>query len=117
MEVETFGSWGPIGLNFIKDLGRKIWGKTGQKNATCHIIQEISMGIQRGNARFIMGTIGPQQKLEEYFDLLMPRAEKLTVSKRFIFFFRSIVKKKRMDCSHLKKTRKILIYVMFNKSN
>ena len=34
------------------------------------------MGIQRGNAHSIMGTLGPQQKLEECFDILMPRAEK-----------------------------------------
>ena len=66
--VETFGSRGPIGLNFIKYIGRKIREKTGQKIATCHIIQAISMRIQRGN--------GPQQKLEEYFDILMPIVEK-----------------------------------------
>ena len=49
---------------------------TGQKNATpaSDIIQAISMGIQLFHS--IMGTLGPQQKLEEYFDILMPRAEK-----------------------------------------
>ena len=36
-------------------------------HVTFHIIQGISMGIQRGNAHSIMGTLGPQQKLEEYF--------------------------------------------------
>ena len=34
------------------------------------------MDIQRGNAHSIMGTLGPQEKLKEYFDILMPRAEK-----------------------------------------
>ena len=37
--VETFGSWGPRGLEFIKEIGRKIQEKTGNKNATSHIIQ------------------------------------------------------------------------------
>ena len=27
--VETFVSWGPIGLNFVKDIRRKIREKTG----------------------------------------------------------------------------------------
>ena len=30
--VETFGSWGPRGLKFIKEIGRKIQEKTGNKN-------------------------------------------------------------------------------------
>ena len=75
--VETFGSWGPIGFKFIKDIGRKIQEKTGNKNATSHILQGISMSVQRGNAHSIMGTLGPQRKLEDYFDILMPREEKL----------------------------------------
>ena len=29
--VETFGSWGPTGLKFIKEIGRKIREKTGNK--------------------------------------------------------------------------------------
>ena len=55
--VETFGSWGPRGLKFIKEIGRKIQGKTGNKNATSHIIQAISMTVQRGNTISIMGTL------------------------------------------------------------
>ena len=75
--VETFGSWGPIGFKFIKDIGRKIQEKTGNKNATSHILQGISMSVQRGNAHSIMGTLGPQRKLEDYFDILVPREENL----------------------------------------
>jgi hypothetical protein len=40
---------------------RKDWKedtrKTGNKNATSHIIQAISMTVQRGNATSIMGTL------------------------------------------------------------
>ena len=34
------------------------------------------MSVQRGNAHSIMGTLGTQRKLEDYFDLLLPRMEK-----------------------------------------
>ena len=73
--VETFGSWGPRGLKFIKEIGKKIKEKTGNKNATSHIIQAISMTVQRGNATSIMGTLGPLRKLEDFFDVISPREE------------------------------------------
>ena len=46
LAVETFGSWGPIGLNFVKDIGRKMQEKTGQKNATSHIIKQSQWGFK-----------------------------------------------------------------------
>ena len=73
--VETFGSWGPKGLKFIKEIGKKIQEKTGNKNATSHIIQAISMTVQRGNVVSIMGTLGPLRKLEDFFDVISPREE------------------------------------------
>ena len=71
--VETFGSWGPRGLKFVKEIGRKIQEKTGNKKATSHIIQAISMTVQRGNATSIMGTLGPLRKLEDFFDVISRR--------------------------------------------
>ena len=50
-------------------------GKKGNKNATSHIIQAISMTVQRGNATSIMGTLGPLRKLEDFFDVIAPREE------------------------------------------
>ena len=41
-----------------------------------HIIQAISMTVQRGNATSIMGTLGPLRKLEDFFDIISPREEK-----------------------------------------
>ena len=73
--VETFGLLGPRGLKFVKEIGRKIQEKTGNKNATSHIIQAISMTVQRGNATSIMGTLGPLRKLEDFFDVILPREE------------------------------------------
>ena len=69
--VETFGAWGQEGLKFIKEIGKKITQKTSDKNATNHIIQAISMAVQRGNAASIMGTLGPQRKLDDYFDVVV----------------------------------------------
>ena len=68
--------WGPTGLKFINEMERKIKEKTGNKNATSHIIQAISMTVQSGNAAGIMGTLGPQRKLEDFFDVISPREEK-----------------------------------------
>ena len=60
---------------FIKEIGKKIKEKIGNKNATSHIIQAISMTVQRGNATSIMGTLGPLRKFEDFFDVISPREE------------------------------------------
>ena len=57
-------------IKFIKEIGKKVQEKTGNKNATSHIIQAISMTVQRGNATSIMGTLGPLRKLEDFFDVI-----------------------------------------------
>ena len=49
--------------------------KTGNKKDTSHIIQAISMTVQKGNATSIMGTLGPLRKLEDFFDVISPREE------------------------------------------
>ena len=67
--------WGPRGLKFVKEIGKKIQEKTGNKKATSHIIQAISMTVQRGNVTSIMGTLGPLRKLEDFFDIISPREE------------------------------------------
>ena len=47
-------------------------GKT-KNNATHDIIQAISMYIPRGNAASIMGILGPQRKLDECYDIIVPK--------------------------------------------
>ena len=42
----------------------------GNKNATSHIIQAISMTVQRGNANSIMGALGPLRKVDNFFDVI-----------------------------------------------
>ena len=61
----------PIIIFFIRNISRqdftvfncKIKEKTGCKNATNHIIQAISMTVQRGNAISVMCTLGSLRKL------------------------------------------------------
>ena len=47
--VETYGSWGPIGHNFIKDIGKITAAITKEPRSTSFIFQAISVAIQRGN--------------------------------------------------------------------
>ena len=70
--VETFGSWGPESLKFIKEIGKKIQESTGEKLSTAYLIQSVSILIQRGNAASVMGTVGPARKLDEIYDLITP---------------------------------------------
>ena len=74
--VETFGSWGPGSLKFIKEIGKRIQENTGEKRATQYLIQSLSMTIQRGNAASILGTVGPTSKLDEIYDLVTPLKSK-----------------------------------------
>ena len=70
--IETYGSWGPESLKFIKEVGRKIQENTGEKRSTSFLIQSLSMTVQRGNAASIMGTVGEIAKLEKIYDLVTP---------------------------------------------
>ena len=67
--VETFGAWGPEGLQLIKNIGKKIQDLTGEKRATFYLFQSISVAIQRGNAASVLGTVKPGKKLDEIFYL------------------------------------------------
>ena len=70
--IETFGSWWPESLSFIKEVGRQVQENTGEKRATSYLIQSLSMTVQRGNAASILGTVGETNKLEEIYDLVTP---------------------------------------------
>ena len=43
--TETHGSWGPIGLKLIKDIGSRI--ADGERKSKYFLFQAISMAIQR----------------------------------------------------------------------
>ena len=67
--IETMGSWGHVGLKFIKELGRKIKGKTVEKRSSLYLFQRISMAIQRGHSASIFGTVSSTGQLDEIFYL------------------------------------------------
>ena len=64
---ETLGSWGESSLIFLKDLGSRLAGVTGDKRETSWLFQRLSIAIQRGNAISISATI-PSPKQLDLFD-------------------------------------------------
>ena len=67
--TETMGSWGPMGLKLVREIGERIADLTGEPRATHFLFQAISMAIQRGNVASILGTTPSSRKMDEIFDL------------------------------------------------
>ena len=65
--IEILGSWGQMGLNFIKELGLRVTTVTKENSATSFLFQALSLAIQRGNAISIMNTVPNMRELEELF--------------------------------------------------
>ena len=66
---ETLGSWAPLGLKFIKEIGTRIADATGEKRSTSFLFQSIGIAAQRGNAASIAGTIPSTKQLDELYYL------------------------------------------------
>ena len=56
--IETSGVFGPLTLQFLKDLGSRLRQATGDKNSYTYIIQQLSVSVQKGNTASVLGTIG-----------------------------------------------------------
>ena len=67
--VETLGSYGPNGIKFIVELGKKIKEETREPKSLSYLRQAISIAVQRGNAGSIMGAVVPSKNLEEVYYL------------------------------------------------
>ena len=65
--VETLGPWGPSGLSFIQEIGRRMKERTGEPRSTLFLMQSISVAVQRGNAASVMGTVQRSGDLEEIY--------------------------------------------------
>lgn len=65
--IESSGTWGTAGLNFIKEVGRRIQIVSGDARSTTFLIQRLSIAIQRGNVSSILGTLPPGKALDEIF--------------------------------------------------
>ena len=67
--TETLGSWAPLGLKFVKEIGSRIADATGEKRSTSYLFQSIGIAIQRGNAASIAGTVPSSKQLDELYYL------------------------------------------------
>ena len=67
--TETLGTWGPSGMKFVTEIGKRISTATGEKKAKYYLFQAISMAIQRGNVISILGTTPNCKKMDEVFYL------------------------------------------------
>ena len=63
------GAWGPSGLKFIGEIGKKIADNTGEKRSSSYLFQSISMAVQRGNVASIRGSVPDTRTLSEIFYL------------------------------------------------
>ena len=55
--IETGGVVGPQSLAFIQELGRRLELVTGDANSFVHLLQRLSIAVQRGNAASVLGSI------------------------------------------------------------
>ena len=67
---ETLGSWAPLGIKFVKEIGTRIRDCTREKKATSYLFQSIGIATQRGNAASIAGTVPSAKNLDELYYLL-----------------------------------------------
>ena len=68
--IETMGSWGQMGLEFIKELGARLIKVNKDSRSTSYLFQALSMITQKGNAASILGTIPKAEGLEEIYYLV-----------------------------------------------
>ena len=66
---ETFGSWGPAGLELLKEIGTRTIIASGNKRARANLFQNISMAMIRGNIINVKNTLPPHNKNQEFLFL------------------------------------------------
>ena len=64
---ETQGDCGSDTLKLIRDLGRRFTDATYETRAPSFLKQRISVALQIGNASSVLGTIKPNDSLEDNF--------------------------------------------------
>ena len=67
--VETRGAWGHSSLKFVQEIGERITLASGDKQATCKLLQNISLEVQRGNIASILGTLPTPKSFNQLFYL------------------------------------------------
>ena len=54
--VETTGVLGPAAADLVKELGRRLTARTGDKRETVWLAQRVSVAVARGNAVSVLAT-------------------------------------------------------------
>ena len=55
--MEITGAWAADGLRLVKAIGRRMADHTGEPRSTAHLLQAISVVVQRGNTTSILATL------------------------------------------------------------
>ena len=55
--IETIGTWGSQGYEFLTTLGKRVAEATGEPRSTAFLRQRLALAVQRGNAISVMGTL------------------------------------------------------------
>ena len=66
---ETFGSWGPAGLELLKEIGTRTIIASGNKRARANLFQNVSMAMIRGNIINVKSTLPPLNNNQEFLFL------------------------------------------------
>ena len=66
---ETFGPWGPTGLELLKEIGTRTIIASGNKRARANLFQNLSMAMIRGNIINVKNTLPPLNKNQEFLFL------------------------------------------------
>ena len=58
LAVESLGVFGKEARSFLKELGQRVKMSSGDPMAQQHLVQRISVAVQRGNAAALLGSTG-----------------------------------------------------------
>ena len=56
--IETTGVPGPETASFLKELSGRLWQVSGDEDLYHHLLQRLSVAVQRGNAASVLGSAG-----------------------------------------------------------
>ena len=57
VSIETSGAFGEETAHFIQEIGRRLQDKTNDPQAYQHLLQRLSVAVQRGNVLAVLGSI------------------------------------------------------------
>ena len=65
--IETAGPFGPETFSFLRELGCRLKQVTGEAKSFSYLRQRLSIAVQRGNAASVMGTMGGNTSVFDFF--------------------------------------------------